>query len=46
VAAGGIVLTLAVLALVIRPLDTPERQVDAYLAATGAGDEARALDAR
>ena len=43
--AGGIVLILALLLVVIRPLDTPERQIDAYLAATGAGDEARALDA-
>ena len=43
--AGGIALVLAVLFVVIRPLDAPERQVDAYLSATGAGDEARALDA-
>ena len=42
--AGGIALILALLFVVVRPLDTPERQVDAYLAATGAGDEARALD--
>ena len=43
--AGGIALILALLLVVVRPLDTPERQVDGYLSATGAGDEARALDA-
>jgi hypothetical protein len=42
---GGIALVLALLTFVIRPFDTPERQIDAYLAATSAGDEAGALDA-
>lgn len=38
--------SLAAWALVIRPaLDTPERRVAAYLAATGSGDEGAALDA-
>lgn len=36
---------LAVVALTVRPFDTPERQIDAYLAATSAGDEAEALAA-
>lgn len=42
----GLAAILAVLFVVaVRPFDTPERQVDAFLAATAAGDEARALDA-
>jgi len=36
---------VAAFVLVVRPFDTPERQVDAYLAATAAGDESRALGA-
>jgi hypothetical protein len=43
--AGGLAIVFALLMLVIRPFDTPERQIDAYLAATSAGDEARALAA-
>jgi hypothetical protein len=43
--AVAIALVLLIVALRIRPFDTPERQIDAYLAATSAGDEARALEA-
>jgi hypothetical protein len=43
--AGLAAILVTVVALAVRPFDTPERQVDAYLAATAAGDETRALDA-
>ena len=44
--AGVVVVSLAAWALVIRPaLDTPERRVGAYLAATSSGNEGAALDA-
>ena len=39
------VLVVAAALVVVRPFDTPERQVDAYLAATAAGDGSHALDA-
>lgn len=40
------IVSLAAWAFVVRPaLDTPERRVAAYLAATSSGDEQRALDA-
>jgi hypothetical protein len=42
---GGLAIILALVLLVVRPFDTPERQIDAYLAATSAGDEGRALAA-
>ncbi len=40
---AAIVLTAFVLAL--RPFDTPERRIEAYLVATAAGDETHALEA-
>lgn len=43
---GVVIASVAAYALVMRPaLDTPERRVAAYLAATSSGDEKRALDA-
>lgn len=42
---GLAVLLVAAFVVAARPFDTPERQVDAFLAATATGDEARALDA-
>ena len=44
-AAGLVALLVVLFVVVARPFDTPERQVDAFLAATAAGDESRALDA-
>ena len=40
-----IAIGLAIAALIVRPLDTPERRVEAYLSATRTGEEAKALDA-
>lgn len=42
---AAIAIGLALTALVVRPLDTPERRVEAYLSATRTGDDARALGA-
>jgi hypothetical protein len=42
---AGAVALLAAIVVIVRPFDTPQRQVDAYLAATAAGDEAAALRA-
>jgi hypothetical protein len=42
---AGAVAILAAIVVIVRPFDTPQRQVDAYLAATAAGDEAAALRA-
>ena len=44
-AVGLAVILVAAFVAVTRPFDTPERQIDAFLTATAAGDEARALDA-